>query len=44
MMNMPSHADAFEVLCLQAADHGRGQEFFGESFARAPGAHVLRSP
>lgn len=34
-MNMPSHADAFEVLCLQAADYGRGQELFGESFVRA---------
>ena len=34
-MQQPSHADAFEVLCLQAADEGRGEVLFGESLARA---------
>lgn len=34
-MKIPSHADAFEVLCLQAADEGRGAVLFGESFERA---------
>lgn len=35
MLKMPSLPDAFEVLCLQAADEGRGEVLFGESFARA---------
>lgn len=35
LMAMPSHADAFEVLCLQAADSGRGEVLFGPSLARA---------
>ena len=30
-----THADAFEVLCLQAADDGRGEILFGESLQRA---------
>lgn len=34
-MRIPSHADAFEVLCLQAADEGRGAVLFGESLGRA---------
>lgn len=34
-MKTPSFADAFEVLCLQAADDGRGPVLFGESLARA---------
>lgn len=33
--SMLSHADAFEVLCLQAADEGRGEVLFGDSLARA---------
>ena len=33
-----SHADAFEVLCLQAADNGRGDILFGESLPRARSA------
>lgn len=35
MMRIPTHADAFEVLCLQAADQGRGSLLFGESLTRA---------
>lgn len=35
MMRIPAHADAFEVLCLQAADQGRGSLLFGESINRA---------
>jgi hypothetical protein len=31
----PSNADAFEVLCLQAADNGRGKVLFGDSLGRA---------
>ena len=34
-MRIPSHADAFEVLLLQAGDEGRGTTLFGESFSRA---------
>lgn len=34
-MRIPSHADAFKVLLLQAADEGRGELLFGESLARA---------
>lgn len=34
-MTIPTLPQAFEVLCLQAADEGRGEELFGESFARA---------
>ena len=34
-MKVPTYADAFEVLCLQAADSGRGDVLFGECFARA---------
>lgn len=34
-MKAPSFADAFEVLCLQAADEGRGPILFGDSLARA---------
>lgn len=34
-MRVPSNADAFEVLCLQAADEGRGAVLFGECLARA---------
>ena len=34
-MRVPSYADSFEVLCLQAADDGRGPVLFGESFERA---------
>lgn len=34
-MIIPSHPDAFEVLCLQAADNGRGEALFGSSLARA---------
>lgn len=34
-MGMPSYPDAFEVLCLQAADGGRGPVLFGESLERA---------
>ena len=30
-----SHADAYQVLLLQAADDGRGPQLFGESLARA---------
>lgn len=30
-----SHADAFEVLCLQAADEGRGEVLFGDGLNRA---------
>ncbi|MDO4537476.1 MAG: hypothetical protein Q4B54_04885 [Coriobacteriales bacterium] len=30
-----SHADAFEVLCLQAADEGRGPALFGDCVGRA---------
>jgi hypothetical protein len=33
-MDSLSHADAFEVLCLQAADNGRGDLLFGNCFAR----------
>ena len=34
-MTVISHADAYQVLLLQAADDGRGPVLFGESFARA---------
>lgn len=34
-MRVPSHADAFQVLLLQAADEGRGPALFGESLQRA---------
>lgn len=34
-MRIPSHADAFEVLLLQAGDEGRGPVLFGDSLARA---------
>ena len=34
-MLVPSHPDAFEVLCLQAADDGRGNTLFGDCLARA---------
>ena len=34
-MRAPSHADAFEVLCLQAADNGRKDVLLGESVDRA---------
>ncbi|MBQ9005934.1 MAG: hypothetical protein IJ092_06125 [Atopobiaceae bacterium] len=34
-MREPSLADSFEVLCLQAADQGRGPVLFGDSLARA---------
>lgn len=34
-MRIPTYADAFEVLCLQAADEGRGNVLFGECLARA---------
>ena len=34
-MRAPSFADAFEVLCLQAASDGRGPVLFGDSVARA---------
>ena len=34
-MNVPSHASAFQVLLLQAADEGRGPILFGDSLARA---------
>ena len=34
-MRIPSYADTFEVLCLQAADEGRGEILFGSSFPRA---------
>ena len=34
-MRAPTHAFAFEVLCLQAADQGRGDVLFGDSLARA---------
>ena len=34
-INMPSHADAYQVLLLQAADDGRGDALFGESLQRA---------
>ena len=34
-MKKPTHADAFQVLLLQAADEGRGDILFGESFSRA---------
>ena len=33
-MKTPSNAYAFAVLCLQAADEGRGDVLFGESLAR----------
>lgn len=35
VMRIPSYADAFEALCLQAADEGRGAVLFGKSFERA---------
>lgn len=35
MMQVPSQPDSFEVLCLQAADDGRGDVLFGDSLARA---------
>ena len=34
-MRAPSPADAYEVLCLQAADEGRGSILFGDNLARA---------
>ena len=34
-MQMPSHADAFQVLLLQAADEGRKDALFGDSWERA---------
>ena len=34
-MRIPTHADAFQVLLLQAADEGRGPALFGDSLARA---------
>ena len=34
-MKPPSHADAFQVLLLQAADEGRGAALFGDSLDRA---------
>ena len=34
-MNQPSNADAFEVLCLQAAADGRKEILFGDSVDRA---------
>ena len=34
-MHKPSNADAFEVLCLQAADEGRGEALFGSCLERA---------
>ena len=34
-MKPPSYADAFEVLCLQAADDGRGDVLFGDCLSRA---------
>ena len=34
-MRVPTHADAFQVLLLQAADEGRGPILFGDSLARA---------
>ncbi len=34
-MQVPSHSDAFEVLCLQLADEGRGEALLGDSYARA---------
>jgi hypothetical protein len=33
-MIAPSHADAFEALCLQAADDGRGSALFGDCIER----------
>ena len=33
-MPIPSHADTFEVFCLQAADEGRGELLFGECLSR----------
>lgn len=37
-MRIPSHADSFVVLLLQAADEGRGALLFGDSLARARSA------
>ena len=37
-MDMPSNATAFEVLCLQAADEGRGNTLFGGCVPRARSA------
>ena len=34
-MQMPSYADSFEVLCLQAADNGRKNVLFGDCVDRA---------
>lgn len=34
-MRLLSHADAFEVLCLQAADEGRGDILYGSCLQRA---------
>ena len=39
-MRVPTHADAFQVLLLQAADEGRGPILFGGSLARAREAAV----
>lgn len=35
MLSVPSHPDAFEAMCLQAADCGRGEILFGECLPRA---------
>ena len=37
-MKAPTYADSFEVLCLQAADEGRGEVLFGDSVKRARAA------
>lgn len=34
-MRAPTYPDAYEVLCLQAADEGRGAVLFGECLSRA---------
>lgn len=34
-MRVPSHADAFQMLLLRAADEGRGPVLFGDSLGRA---------
>ena len=34
-MKVPTHADAFEVLCLQAASDGRNEVLFGDCLQRA---------
>ena len=35
IMMVPSHADAYETLCLQASDNGRGEVLFGSCLERA---------